>query len=154
MGGGVLGLCFLAQVTVYPNWGRRPWDSEFMRSDVAQHIPEPVGSLVLLADERLSYLVPPLHARGVRVANLYAQNWWDGSRPDTGMIDAVRDPHPVRLSHYHTVYLLLYDDPAMLQGTVLGPAESGSAPDCVAIDTNQIWQPRLCRLQLGRAAAT
>lgn len=45
------------------------------------------GSVVLFADQRLSFLAPELYLKRVHFANLYSQNWWDGERGNS-----VEDP--------------------------------------------------------------
>jgi hypothetical protein len=136
----VLALGFLTVVTVYPDWGRRPWLKEFASSDVPKLIGRDKADVVFFADERVSYLAPELDAIGVPFRNLFSQSWYDGDR-----IGNPVDPRSLALSKGSKVYFLQYskDDPRLKSGYLAGLFNK-HLYNCKQSATNMVWSPFLC----------
>lgn len=92
---------FLVSTTVYPSWGRRPWQSRFINATFPCAITQ--GQLVILTDQVLSWMVPQLVKKGARVAALYAQP--SLTSPGNGW---PTDPQPITLPSPGNILFLQY----------------------------------------------
>lgn len=145
----LMALPFLWHITYYPDWGRRPWGESFSVSNVVDLISESKKTLVLFADQRVSYLAPELHRAGIEFANMYSQQWWDGERGKSMMDpDSSTDPKVFNLSDFQNIYFIQYSrfDPRS-RSRYLNDAFPDQYYDCVKIKTNNIWNPYLCRFK-------
>lgn len=135
-------ICFLMYVTVYPNWGRRPWQDEFVKSDIAVQLGKKDNHVVLFADQRSSYLAPELSKANVVIGNMFAQPWYDSDRQGNPI-----DPNPVSLTPSSNLSVIQYSkvDPR-LASPYLNELFGDRLLECVEIHTNMIWSPYLCTL--------
>lgn len=141
-------LVFLAQVTNYPDWGRRQWGEKFASSNLVEIIKNKEQSVVFFADQRVAFLAPDLYEAGVRFGNLYSQPWWDGARASTVQdSDSSVDPVAINIQQFQDVYFLQYSrlDPRA-HSTYLNKVFPSEFYDCVKITTNTPWNPHLCHL--------
>lgn len=145
----VMALPFLWHVTYYPDWGRRPWSENFATSNIVDLVSTEKNSLVLFADQRVSYLAPELDGAGIKFANLYSQQWWDGERGKSAIDpDYSVDPNGFNINDFEKVYFLQYSrfDPRARSGYL-----NGAFPDqyyeCAEITTNTLWNPYLCHFK-------
>lgn len=137
----LLSLVFLAIVTVYPDWGRRPWHREFASSNVTALIASDKTNVVFFSDERVSYLAPELEGKAIPFRNLFAQSWYDGDRKGNPI-----DPRPIALSRESRAYFLQYsmDDPRT-KSAYLSRLFNRHLFTCEQSATNMLWSPYLCR---------
>lgn len=135
-------ISFLACVTVYPNWGRRPWQNEFVKSDIAAQLGKKENHVVLFADQRSSYLAPELSKANVVIGNMFAQPWYDSDRQGNPI-----DPNPVSLTPRSNLSVIQYSkvDPR-LASPYLNELFGDRLLECVEIHTNMIWNPYFCTL--------
>ena len=139
----LLASAFLSYVTVYPDWGRRPWSAVFVQTDLPKQAIAQDG-VVYFADYRLAYMAPELHARGIRFANLFSQPWYDG---DTR--GSPRDHVPTPELDIRKAYFLQYVRTAPgIESAILKKA-AGDAPfTCVDVKSNMNSPPLLCRYEM------
>lgn len=137
----LLALGFLFVVTVYPDWGRRPWGKAFVSSDVTKII-EPTGAdVVFFADERVSYLAAELDMAKISFRNLFSQSWYDADRKGNPV-----DPKSIALSKGSKAYFLQYstNDPRLKSNHLAG-LFNRHLYQCKQLATNMVWSPYLCR---------
>lgn len=145
----LLALGFLFAVTVYPDWGRRPWSKEFASSDVTKLLERTGADVVFFADERVSYLAAELHVTKIPFRNLFSQSWYDGDRKGNPV-----DPKSIALSKQSKVYFLQYsmDDPRS-KSSYLAGLFNRHRYQCKQSATNMVWSPYLCRFDEIRDVA-
>lgn len=145
----IMALPFLWYVTYYPDWGRRPWSENFAASNIVDLVPADKKSLVLFADQRVSYLAPELDGAGIKFANLYSQQWWDGERGKSSIdLDYSVDLNVFDIMNFEKVYFLQYSrfDPRG-RSVYLSSIFPDQYYECVEIQTNTLWNPYLCQFK-------
>jgi len=137
----LLVLGFLFVVTIYPDWGRRPWGKEFASSDVTKLLERTGADVVFFADERVSYLAAELNVARIPFRNLFSQSWYDGDRKGNPV-----DPKSIALSKESKTYFLQYstDDPRPKSNHLAG-LFNRHLYKCEQSATNMVWSPYVCR---------
>lgn len=129
---------FLYTTTVYPNWGRRPWSSEFIQTDISEHLAEDAN--VFFAEHRTSFLAPELHSLDIDFANLFSQPWYESDRQGSPI-----DPEPLPLDAKKPLYIIQY---TATDFRTLSPKLNEMFGTrlfvCRDIQTNMSLTPKLC----------
>lgn len=129
---------FLYTTTVYPNWGRRPWSSEFIQTDISEHLTKDAN--VLFAEHRTSFLAPELHSLGINFANLFSQPWYESDRQGSPI-----DPEPLPIEAGKQLYIIQY---TATDFRTLSPKLNEMFGTrlfiCRDIQTNMNLTPKLC----------
>ncbi|MDL2172703.1 MULTISPECIES: hypothetical protein [Stutzerimonas] len=133
-----LACLFLYVTTVYPNWGRRPWSSEFSQTDIHERLSK--GATVLFAENRTSFLAPELHALGVNFGNLLSQPWYDADRQRNPI-----DPKATAIDSGQPLYFVQYTETDLREHSPTLSAMFGTRLFvCEDIQTNMNLNPKLC----------
>jgi hypothetical protein len=128
---------FIFGTTVYPDWGRRPWDSHFLR--VTWPVKFNSEDLVFISGRgSLSFLVPSIALSGASVANIFTQRWAD--------TDSFYDLHLAEIKDIDKTWFLQYDqvNPITLSNR-LKNLVSDRIFQCRAVGTSFTWFPLLCK---------
>lgn len=127
---------FLYHITVYPFWGRRPWQDHFSNTDIVEIINQNKGAdIVFYADEKESFLSPWLYGAHIPFRNLFSQPWWDGGR-GVSPTDSVG----FKLSPQSRVYFLQFSrvDPRTQSAYLNKLFTDDLAYDCKTIHANML----------------
>lgn len=140
LAGALVAVVSLGLLTVYPDWGRRPWQATFEKSNIAEVVKEQGGGMVLYAGPHLTYLSRELAAAGIPYTNALAQGWWDGERADNPV-----DVHEVAVAPPAKV---LFIQSKKTDIRDYSPYLKSLYPDqfyyCLQASSNMKWQPLVC----------
>jgi hypothetical protein len=142
----IMGLFFLSTTTYFLN-SNRPWSSPFVTVRFPFKIQQ--GQLVLIADRRLSYLIPFIVKKHAIVANISTQPWSSKTKwPLLPNCKGMKDSHPPKLPNIENILILQYQskDPS-LNNKFLSSLTKGYTLVCGNVKNNFLLKPKLCRYQ-------
>ena len=139
----ILTTVFLYYTTVYPNWGRRPWSDNFIKTNLASLLKPNEGAVFFTSAGLVSYLAPELNSLGIGFANLNSQSWYDGYRKNK-----VTDPISTLIQTNKKTYFIQFQQLDLRSESLyLSNIFKEHKYVCSEINTNMLWNPYICHYE-------